>query len=121
MAQSIKVTTTGAAGSATGSQTGTAYGVLAGIVVKFHASAPNTTDVTITETVNGVARNLLTLTNVNTSGYYNPQDAIHAVSGGAAIADMYMPFVLTGNTVTVSVAGSNALTNAVEVTLKTVQ
>lgn len=115
----ISVTTTGAAGSATGTGTGTAYGTLAGIVVNYHASAPATTTVVVKETINGVDRTLLSLSAGNTDGYYNPQSPTHAISGGAAVASVYTPFRLSGSQITVTVAASNALTDAVQVTLLT--
>lgn len=115
MGQPIKVTTTGSAGSATGSGTGMGHGVVHGVVVKFHASAPATTDVAIKRTINGVDEAILTLTNVNTSAVYHPPGPQHAIAGGAAIASSYSPFVLDGELLTVSVTGCDALTDAVEV------
>jgi hypothetical protein len=120
MSGTISVTTTGVAGSATGTGTGTAYGVLAGIVVNYHASAPATTTVVVKETISGVDRTILSLGAGNTDGYYNPQSPTHAISGGAAVADVYAPFVLSGSQITVTVDDADALTGAVQVTLLTV-
>lgn len=118
MATGIAVTTAGGGG---GTGTGNPSGVLAGIVVKYHGSAAAGTDVTIARSVGGVSQTLLALTDVNTSGYYNPQSAMHSPADGSAIADMYAPFVLTGEQVTVTVAGAGgALTNAVQVYFLTV-
>lgn len=115
MGQPIKVTTTGSAGSATGSGTGIGYGELHSVVVKFHASAPATTDVAIKRTINGVDEAILTLTNVNTSAVYHPPGPQHAIAGGAVISSSYAPFVLDGELLTVTVTGCDALTDAVEV------
>jgi hypothetical protein len=118
MGYGIAVTTTGGGG---GTGTGNPTGVLAGIALNFHGSAAAGTDVTITRNVGGVSQTLLALTNVNTDGVYNPQSAMHLASDGSVITDMYAPFVLTGEPVTVTVAGAGgALTNAVKAYFLTV-
>ena len=111
----LPVTTTGSAGSATGSKvSGVINGLIYSIYVKYHASAPSSTDVTIAET-NGATRTFLTLTNVNTSGT-KPAYAAVVDATGTALSSYVAP-ALAGRTVTVSVAGADALTNAVEVYL----
>jgi hypothetical protein len=76
--------------------------------------------VVVKETINGVDRTILSLAGANTDAYYNPLSPTHAISGGAAVADQYAPFVLSGSQITVTVAASDALTGAVQVTLLTV-
>lgn len=109
----LPVTTTGADGSGAGEATSAPVScALLNIYVKYHASAPNTTDVTITE-VGGAERTLLTLTNVNTSG--NKPVRIPEVDvTGTALASS-SPFYLPGVAIKVAVAGCNALTDAVVV------
>lgn len=109
----IPITTTGSAGSATGSRASVAInGLILSIYVKYHASAPATTDVTISET-DGATRTFLTLTNTNTSGEYAPYVAVVNATGTAQSA--YIAHALAGRSITVSVAQCNALTNAVEI------
>lgn len=111
----LPVTTTGSAGSATGSATsGAINGVIYDLYVKYNASAPGTTDVTISEAT-GAARNLLTLTNANTSGSFPPYAAVVNSSGTAQSS--YIGRAFAGRAVTVSVTGCDALTAAVEVYL----
>lgn len=109
----IPITTTGSAGSATGSGTSAAInGVVYEIYVKYHASAPATTDVTISES-GGAARTILTLTNVNTSGAKPAYVAVVDATGTALTS--YIGRALAGRAISVSVAQCDALTNAVEV------
>lgn len=111
----IPVTTTGSAGSATGSGVSNVInGLIYSIYVKYHASAPGTTDVTISETT-GATRTFLTLTNTNTSG--TKPAYVAAVDATGTALTSYVATALAGRTVTVSVAGCDALTNAVEVYL----
>lgn len=112
----IPVTTTGAAGSASGeafTQYPAAGAIVAGFDIKYHASAPNTTDVTISEELPGGAlRTLLTLTDGNTSVFKAVQvasvDSTNTATGG------YVPLVVVGR-IKVVVAQCDALTNAVVV------
>lgn len=116
----IKVTTTGGDGVATG--TGTSFrpasGVLGSIQVDYHASAPATTDVTVAEST-GQARTLLTLTDNATDAIKHPSAQQHDGTGTAVTS--YAPYILVGDYVTVTVAGCNALTDAVVVTLHTLE
>lgn len=113
----IAVTTTGDPGSATGSNT---LGhelermFLLGVKIDYHASAPATTDVTITE-VGGLGQTLLTLTNVNTDGFYYPRVEVDDPTGTGL--GVYNPLMVEGD-VQVAVAGCDALTDAVSVTLQ---
>jgi hypothetical protein len=108
----VPVTTTGSSGSATGTGMTSAYsGLLMGVKLDYHASAPNTTDVTLAE-AGGGSRTLLTVSNNNTSGAYYP--TVEAQDGtGAAVSGVRLPIALGGTALQVTVAQSNALTEAV--------
>lgn len=103
----IAVTTTGSAGAATGSaEEATKAGRLLGLLI-VRNGAPNTTDVTISEVINGVSRTLLTITDLAAD-----RDDFPLVLGqdntGADIAGQYTSQILFGGKLTVSVAQSNA-------------
>jgi hypothetical protein len=106
----VKVTTTGDAGSATGSgNTGVMSGFLLDIHLDFHASAPASTDVTIAFAERG--GNVLAVANANTDALYTPR--VKPVdNANSAITDAHDKFPLNGR-LSVAVAGSNALTDAV--------
>ena len=106
----VKVTTTGADGSATGSgNSGAMNGFLLDIYLDFNASAPNTTDVTIAFA--GRGGNVLAVSNANTDALYTPR-AKPVDNANADITDAHDMFPLNGS-LSVAVAGCNALTNAV--------
>lgn len=109
----IKVTTTGSAGSAAGSaDSDPINGILRAIRVDYHASAPATTDLTVTE-LNSLGRTLLTKTDTATDDIVYP--TVEADDAAfAAIADTVWPICIDGR-VRVSVAQSNALAPAVTV------
>jgi hypothetical protein len=106
----VAVTTTGSAGSATGSGTSDLIqGYLLDVYFDFHGSAPATSDVTLAYATRG--GNILVASNGNTDTLFQPLKQA-SDSAGAAIAGVYNPYVLDDK-VTVSVAQSDALTNAV--------
>lgn len=110
----IPVTTTGAAGSATGTASAA---VQAGLLIALevvYASAPATADVTITEVVAGVTRTLLTKSNNATSFTWRPL-VLGQDNTGANVAAWYIPDVVFGGFLTVTVAQSDAVTNNVTV------
>ena len=109
----IKVTTTGSAGSAAGSaDSAPINGILRAIRVDYHASAPATTDLTVTE-LNSLGRTLLTKTDTATDDIVYP--TVEADDAAfAAITDTVWPICIDGR-VRVSVAQSNALAPAVTV------
>lgn len=116
----IRVTTTGSAGSAAG--TGTlpfklAMAAIDAIKVDYHASAPATTDVTITET-EGLQQTVLTLTDNKDDGTYYPRHAIHDPTG-AAISGAGL--ITVEGQLQVAVAGCDPLTDAVVVTIRTLE
>lgn len=106
----VRVTTTGSDGSATGAGfTPPIAGLFIGGYFNFHASAPATTDTTVTDVATG--RTLLTLTDTAT-------DVMHVTqknatdSTGTAISGAYGYEPIDGE-VKVALAGSNALTDAI--------
>lgn len=117
----VPVTTTGSAGSATGEVTtdapGGIRGYLENVYVDYHASAPATTDVTISE-ADGPARTLLTLTDTNTDADVAPRK-LEQDTVGADLASSTR-YSLAGQ-ITVTVAGADALTNCVVVYLDVLQ
>jgi hypothetical protein len=107
----IPVTTTGTAGSATGTATSSevVMGYLVDVFLDFHASAPATTDTTIAFATRG--GDILVATNTNTDTLFHPR--VKTVDNtGAAITNSH-DRVLLNQPITVSVAGCDALTNAV--------
>ena len=107
----ISVTTTGADAAATGSDTSTyaLVGWLQDIYLDYHASAPATTDVTISFATRG--GNILVVTNNATDGRYPVRDTPY-FSDGSLMTDALVEVCLNDK-ITISVAGCNALTGAV--------
>ena len=114
----IRVTTAGAAGSATGSAVSETNirGFIEAIKIDYNAGAPATTDVTITELA-ALERTLLTISNSATDAVYYPSVATNDATGSAR-AD-YVRMYLDQSSVRIAVAGSDALTNAVVVYVQT--
>lgn len=115
----ITVTTTGDAGSAVGTGDTPIQldpCLLEAIKLDYHASAPATSEVTISE-VNGLGRDLLVVSNNKTDGTYYPRHATH--NPAAADAGSKTPYVIEG-TIRISVAQCDALAGAVQVWLQTV-
>ena len=119
----IKVTTTGADAAAVGATNSTRP--LAGKILKarlnYHASAPATTDVTITERVSATDwETIHTETDSKTDVTRYPRRAVEDAAEATVTYDgtneIYEPFVICGY-IRVAVAGSNALTDCVVVTL----
>jgi hypothetical protein len=113
----LSVTTTGGDGSATGNSTTEAIvrGKLHAVYLDYHASAPNTTDVTVA-IVEAQAVTLLTVSNNATDGWYLPRGQVCSTAAAGLTYDgtytVCEPFPVTGG-LKVSVAGCNALTGAV--------
>lgn len=107
----IPVTTTGSAGSASGNATSTPIvsGYIERIYLDFHASAPATTDTTIS-VVGHENRTILTLTNVNTDGDYPVRIAETGNTGTAAATTTRLAVV---GQIKVALAQCDALTGAV--------
>lgn len=106
----VPVTTVGSAGSAAGSgSTGAIMGFLLDIYLDFHASAPATTDTTITLT--GRGGNVLVVSNSVTDGLFAPRQK-PVDNANAAITNAFDRFAITDG-LTVTLAQCDALTNAV--------
>jgi hypothetical protein len=111
--ETIKVTTAGGAGAAVGSaETVPIQGFLLDVFLDYHASAPVTTDVTISDPLFG---NLVKISNVNTDVKISPRepncDALGAANG---LYDL----IPINSKLTVSVAQADALTDCVVVTIR---
>lgn len=109
------VTTSGSAGSATG--TGTlelpTHGYIEYIYIDYHASAPNTTDVTVAYSGTPPGGNILSKSNSTTDTLYWPR-ASCVTNAASAITDSHTRFVACGD-LTITVGDCDALTNAVTV------
>jgi hypothetical protein len=111
--ETIKVTTTGSAGSAISSgETVPIQGFLLDVYIDYHASAPNTTDVTISDPVFG---NLLMVSNNATDGKYAPREPNCDAAGAANGLYDLIPI---NSKLTIAVAQANALTDCVTLTLR---
>jgi hypothetical protein len=114
----ITVTTTGSAGAATGQKDTIKLDpcLLEAVKIDYHASAPGTTDLTLSE-VDGLGRDLLVLSDNATDGIYYPRHTTHDDAG--ADAGSKTPYVIEG-AIRVALAECDALTDAVQVWLQTV-
>jgi hypothetical protein len=111
--ETIKVTTAGGAGAAVGSaETVPIQGFLLDVFIDYHATAPATTDVTISDPVFG---NLLVVSNNKTDGKYAPREPNCDAAGAANGLYDLIPI---NSKLTVSVAQADALTDCVVVTLR---
>ncbi len=112
----IKVSTTGSDASATGSLvTALPYCELLAARMDFHASAPGTTDTTLSSPGGPVAVTLLTITNSSTDAWYYPTHQLDD-NTGSAITGAYIPAIIHGNLLT-ELAGCDALTDALTLTV----
>ena len=113
----IAVSTTGSAGSAAGSTVrALPQSTLVAIYFDFHASAPSTTDTIVSAPGNPAALTILTLTNVNTDGWYYPRVQDHD-NAGAAVTGSYSEPPIHGGNLDITLAQADALTNAVVATV----
>ena len=112
----IKVSTTGSDASATGSLvTALPYCELLAAYLNFNASAPASTDPTLSSPGDPVSLTLLTVTNSATDAWYYPSIQMDD-NAGAAITGAYVPAIIHGNLL-VELAGSDALTDALTLTI----
>ena len=112
----IKVSTTGSSGSATGSLvTALPYCELLAARLDFHASAPGTTDTTLSSPGGPVSVTLLTITNSATDAWFYPPHQLDD-SSGSAITGAYIPGIIHGNLLT-ELAQCDALTDALTMTI----
>ena len=110
----IRVTTTGSAGVAagTGTSDSVVLGEVLGVYINFHASAPATTDTTISTVGGGPpSYNLLVVTDSATDAYIAPRAAAVSAANGA-ITNSHTPFVVADR-LQVVLAQCDALTDAV--------
>ena len=80
-----------------------------------HASAPASTDTTLSSPGDPVSVTLLTVTNSATDAWYYPTHQLDDNSG-SAITGAYIPAIIHGNLLT-ELAGSDALTDALVMTV----
>ena len=117
--ETLKVTTTGSAGSATGSATtpSAISGEILGVLLNFHASLPATADTTIATAGEGTgpAYSILVVTNSATDGYFAPRK-VAVDAANSAIAASWAPFAVADK-LTISIAQGDALTNALVATI----
>jgi len=112
----IKVSTTGSDASATGSLVvALPYCELLAGYFNYHASAPGTTDTTVSSPGDPVSVTLLTITNSATDAWYYPGIQMDG-NTGSAITGAYVPALIHGNLL-VELAGSDALTDALILTI----
>ena len=112
----IMISTTGSSGSATGSLvTALPYCELLSVRMDFHASAPGTTDTTLSSPGGPVSVTLLTISNSATDAWFYPTHQLDD-SSGSAITGAYIPAIIHGNLLT-ELAGCDALTDALTMTI----
>lgn len=116
--ETLRVTTTGSAGSASGSATtpSAITGEILGVLLNY-TSQPATTDVTLATAGEGggPALTLLTVANANTDGYFAPR-AKPVDNANVAITNAHVPFVVSDK-ITIDVAQGDAVANALTVTI----
>jgi hypothetical protein len=113
----IPVTTTGSAGAATGTARMSITGFIEAIRVNYHGSAPATTTVDIDED-GGLGRKLMDLAAANTDAVIYPI-VQNTDNTGAPVEAEYTRYLVPNTPVIVTVAASDALTNAVVLTITT--
>ena len=111
--QTVNITTTGDAGSAIGSGTTIPIqGFLLDVFLNYHASAPATTDVTISEEVFG---NIVVKSNNATDIWLAPRkDTVDAAAAATGVYDL----VPIKGPLTIAVAGADALTDCLVATIR---
>jgi hypothetical protein len=111
--ETVKITTTGSAGSATGSGTTIPInGFLLDVYLNYHASCPATADVTITDAVFG---NIVVNSNSATDAWLAPRKA--TCDATAASTGLYDLVPLNGP-MTISVCQADALTDCLVATIR---
>ena len=111
----ISVTTTGNAGSAAGRAGANINGYINHINVNYHASAPATTDIDIHADPDGLDYAIYDDDDSATDVFISPRATL-VNNAGAAITDSADRFAVNG-ALEVDIAGCDALTNAVVVTV----
>jgi hypothetical protein len=112
----LAISTVGTAGNATGSGVlAVAPSELVAVYLDYHASAPATTDVTITSPGNPASLTILTRSNSATDGWFYPKVQDHD-NVAAAVVGSYSDPPIHAN-IQISIAECDALTNALVATL----
>ena len=113
LSQTVKITTTGVAGSAVGSaETHPLEGFLLDVHLNYHASCPATADVTISDPTFG---NLLVKSNNATDIWVAPRkDSVDAAGAATGLYDL----IPLNSALTISVAQADDITDCVVVTLR---
>ena len=112
----VKVSTTGSDASATGSLvTALPYSELLAAYFNFHASAPASTDTTLSSPGDPVSVTLLTITNSATDAWVYPSIQMDD-NTASAVTGAYVPALIHGNLL-VELAGCDALTDALTLTI----
>jgi hypothetical protein len=115
LSRRAKITTTGTNGAATGSaQIEGLEGELVDVYVNYHASAPGSTVLTITQS-DPAEGNILVCPAGNTDKLYTPRKQAH--DGSGALVASWEKFILNG-TMTLTITLSNALTDCAIVTIR---
>lgn len=115
-AETVSVTTTGAAGSASGTGVSLkSHGEILGLLVDAHASAPATTDITVEDEASGV--DIWARANSVADAYVAPGAFAVTPADGALSSNVTPERYCFGGPVKVSVAQCDALTGAVKVTV----
>jgi hypothetical protein len=111
--ETIKITTTGSAGSAAGSaESVPIQGFLLDVYLDYHASSPGTTDLTVTDPTFGT---IFTLSNCNTDGWYAPRKQ---TSDGTGVATGMYDLIPINAALTFALAQADALTDCITITLR---
>ena len=112
----VKVSTTGSDASATGSLVvALPYCELLAGYFDFHASAPASTDTTLSSPGDPVSVTLLTITNSATDAWVYPSIQLDD-NTASAVTGAYVPALIHGNLL-VELAGCDALTDALTLTI----
>ncbi|MFZ2097327.1 MAG: hypothetical protein WAV05_11890 [Anaerolineales bacterium] len=111
--ETIKITTAGGAGAAVGSAvTVPIQGFLLDVYIEYHASAPATTDLAITDPVFGT---IFSVSNSNTDRWYAPRKQTSDYIG---VSTGLYDLIPINSALTISIAQADALTDCVTVTLR---
>ncbi len=115
-AATVNVTTTGGAGVATGTGISDTFsGEIVGIFLNFHASAPATTDTTITDTASGVE--IASEDNAVADKFIVPVIFGEDNDGAGLTGDVTPQHYVVSQGVTIALAQADALTNALVATI----
>ena len=116
-AETIAVTTTGAAGSATGTTVGKlTHGEIIGLAINYHASAPGaTTDIVVESVMSGL--NIYAKSDSVTDVFVAPGIFPVTNADGSLASAVTPDRYFVGGPIQVTVAQSDALTNAAQVTV----